>query len=214
MARLEAPAADANIGKENRTGVLKMFWTKIHGEELQRLQNRIELPTQSSIREASALRTPFYDNGELVRINDGMGTIFLVAAGPGELSTRTYYPLNGNAGDIRAANEAAALFITQESAIDYLRFFMTFLRTGDGESFAIIESLNGFGLVNEDKPDQRKPEDMRLTYEGANADGDAFTYRGYVVYQRELFAVLMLVRNDGTVEMLDDDRMGFIVRLN
>ena len=191
-----------------------MFWTKIDGEELQRLQNRIELPAQSSILEASALRTPFYDNGELVKINDGMGTMFMVAAGPGELSARTYYPLNGNAADIRAANEAAALFITQENAIDYLRFFMTFLRTGDGDSFAIIESLNGFALVNEDKPDQRKPEDMRLVYEGANADGDAFTFRGYVVYQRELFAVLMLVRKDGIVEMLDDNPMGLIVRLN
>jgi hypothetical protein len=48
---------------------------------------------------------------------------------------------------------------------------------------------------------------MRLVYEGANADDDAFTFRGYVVYQRELFAVLMLVRKDGIVEMLDDNPM-------
>ena len=91
---------------------------------------------------------------------------------------------------------------------------MTFLRTGDGDSFAIIEFLNGFTLVDEDRPDQRKPEDMRLVYEGANADGDAFTFRGYVAYQRQLFAVSMLVRKNGIVEMLDDDPMGFIVRLN
>ena len=190
-----------------------MFWTKIDGEELQRLQKRIELPTQSSILEASALRTPFYDNGELVRINDGMGTMFMVAAGPGELSARMYYPLNGEGSDIHAANKAAGLAITQDNAIDYLRFFTTFLWTDDGESFAIIESLNGYALVNEDKPDQRKPEDMRLVYEGADAEGDTFAFRGYMAYQSELFGVSMLVRKNGIVEMLDDDPMGFIVRL-
>src|ERR1700738_3041251 len=65
-----------------------MSWTKIHGEELQRLQTRLEWPPQSTILEASTLRTPFYHNGELVRMNDGMGTMFMVAAGPGELSAR------------------------------------------------------------------------------------------------------------------------------
>ena len=42
----------------------------------------------------------------------------------------------------------------------------------------------------------------------------AGVFRDYLGYQRELFAVLMLVRKDGIVEMLDDDRMGFIVWLN
>jgi hypothetical protein len=77
------------------------------------------------------LRTPFYDNGELVKINDGRGNVF-----------------------------------------------------------------------------------VRLVYEGANTDGDAFTFRGYMAYQSQLFGVSMLVRENGTVEMLDDDPMGFIVRLN
>ena len=52
-----------------------MSWTKIQGDELQRLQKRLEMPPQSTILEASTLRTPFYQNGELVKMNDGMGTI-------------------------------------------------------------------------------------------------------------------------------------------
>jgi hypothetical protein len=59
---------------------------------------------------------------------------------------------------------AAELDITQENAGDYLRFFMTFLRTGEGESFKVIESLSGYALVNDEKPEQRKPEDMRLVW--------------------------------------------------
>ena len=60
-----------------------MSWTKIHGDELQRLQTRLDMPPQSTILEASSLRTPFYHNGELVKMNDGTGTMFMVAAGPG-----------------------------------------------------------------------------------------------------------------------------------
>ena len=103
-----------------------MSWTKIQGDELQRLQTRLEMPPQSTILEASTLRTPFYHNGELVKMTDGMGCMFMVAAGPGELFQREYYPLNGASAEIHAANEAAGLVITQDNAGDYLRFFMTF----------------------------------------------------------------------------------------
>ena len=45
-----------------------MSWTKIQGDELQRLQERLEMPPQSTNLEASTLRTPFYHNGELVKM--------------------------------------------------------------------------------------------------------------------------------------------------
>ena len=112
------------------------------------------------------------------------------------------------------ANKAAKLVITQENAGDYLRFFMTFLRTGEGESFKVIESLSGYALVNDEKPEQRKPEDMRLVCDGMNADDDAFAFRGYVAYANELFGVSMRVHKNGDVEMLDDDPLGRIVRLH
>ena len=84
-----------------------MSWTKIQGEELQRLRTRLDLsPPQSSTLEASTLRTPFYSNGALVKINDGVDNVFMVAAGPGEISAREYYPLNGRSVDIYAANMA------------------------------------------------------------------------------------------------------------
>jgi hypothetical protein len=104
--------------------------------------------------------------------------------------------------------------ITPDNVNEYFWLFMAFVRNGEGEPFAIIESLNGFGLVNKDKPGQRKPEDMRLTYEGANAEGNIFGFRGYMVYQSQLFGISMPVRKNGLVEMLDDDPLGFIVRLH
>jgi hypothetical protein len=191
-----------------------MSWTKIQGEELQRLQERLELPQQCTSLEASTLRTPFYQNGELVRMHDGTGAMFMVAAGQGELSAREYYPLNGNSDEIRAANDAAGLALTRDNAIDYVRFFTTFLRMEDGEPFVIVESLNGYRLVNDDKPDQQKPEDMRFVCVGETADGEAFAFKGYMAYHDELFGVSMRVHKNGAVEMLDDDPIGFIVRLH
>ena len=91
---------------------------------------------------------------------------------------------------------------------------MTFLRTGEGESFKAIESLSGYALVNDEKPEQRKPEDMRLVCDGVNGDDDAFAFRGYVAYANELFGVSMRVHKNGDVEMLDDDPLGRIVRLH
>lgn len=188
-----------------------MFWTEIEGEELQRLRSRIELQAQTAILEASTLRTPFYHNAELVKINDGMGTMFMVAVGPGEISAREYYPLNGNGADIHAANKAAKLVITQDNAGDYLRYFTAFLRNDEGEPFAIIESLNGFGLVGKDRQTQQKPDDMRLVCEGANEEGNVFAFRGYMAYEGQMFGVSVLVHTNGYVEMLNDDPMGFIV---
>jgi hypothetical protein len=190
-----------------------MSWTKIQGEELQRLQERLELTQQSTSLEASTLRPPFYQNGDLVKMDDGAGAMFMVAAGQGELSAREYFPLNGKSPDIRAANDAAGLVITRDNAVDYVRFFTTFLRMKDGEPFVIVESLNGYRLVNDDKPDQRMPEDMRFVCMGEIADGDAFVLKGYMAYHGELFGVSMCVLKNGYVEMLDDDPMGFIVRL-
>jgi hypothetical protein len=38
----------------------------------------------------------------------------------------------------------------------------------------VIESLSGYGLVNDEKTEQRKPEDMRLVCDGVNADDPIF----------------------------------------
>ncbi|WP_156964449.1 hypothetical protein [Methylocapsa aurea] len=191
-----------------------MSWTKIiQGEELTRLHERLDLPPHYTIQEASTMQAPFYRNGELVKMIIDMDLAFMVAAGPGDLSAQEYYPLTGKSADIHAANEAAGLALTRDNVIAYVRFFTTFLQTDAGESFVIVESLNGYRLVNEDKPDQRMPEDMRFVCMGETADGDAFAFKGYMVYQGVLFGVSMRVQKNGYVEMLDDDPMGFIVRL-
>ena len=78
----------------------------------------------------------------------------------------------------------------------------TFLRTDDGEPFVIVESLSGYRLVNDDKPDQRIPEDMRFVCMDEIADGDAFVLKGYMAYHGILFGVSMCVLKNGYVEML------------
>jgi hypothetical protein len=191
-----------------------MSWKKIQGDELERLQDRFEMPPQTTIREAATLRTPFYHNGELVRMTDGTSTMFMVAAGSGDLFQRDYYPLNGTGADIHAANKAAGLVLTLDNAIYYLLFFTLFLQMEDGEPCMIVESLDGYTLVNESRPGQRIPEDLRFICLNEAGEGDGFLFKGYMAYRGELFRVSMRVYQNGNVEMLDDHPMGRIVRLH
>jgi hypothetical protein len=87
----------------------------------------------------------------------------------------------------------AALVITRENVIQYLRFSTMSLRNADGKTFDIIESPDGFRL---DGP-QRPPEDMRCA--GENAEGDVFTCRGYMARRGQMFSISMF-RRSGHVE--------------
>jgi hypothetical protein len=75
----------------------------------------LELPSHYTLQEASTLRTPFYRNGELVRLTVDMDLAFMIAAGPGELAAREYIPLTRISADICAANEAAGLVLPSPS---------------------------------------------------------------------------------------------------
>lgn len=165
----------------------------------------------SRFENAEVAKAPFYTNGDIVRVSNGKKSAFMVAAGTGDLGSRSFYPLNGTVEDMFRANQAAGLNITEENAIEYLRFFHEHLRTQSGERFEIIESLGGFCLMDERGRHRPKPADMRLVYAGSFTDQD-FAFRGYVTYEGCLWAVRTLVRTSGAVEMMDDEPQGIIVR--
>lgn len=190
-----------------------MSWIRIHGEELRCLQSRFALPTDATAVEAAYIDAPFYSNGGVMKLSVDNGVAYMVAAGRGDLSTRSFYPLRGSSADIHAANEAAGLVVTPYTVLDYVRFFTGFLVNDDGQSFALAESLEGYGLINADKPDQGKPSDMRLAYCGLDPEGDRFGCRGYMVFDGILFDVTLSVDKIGHVSMVDDEPLGCIVRL-
>ncbi|WGJ16382.1 hypothetical protein QEV83_09170 [Methylocapsa sp. D3K7] len=96
----------------------------------------------------------------------------------------------------------------------YLLFFTLFLQLEDGEPCMIVESLDGYTLVNENKPHQRIREDLRFVCFNDAAEEECFLFKGYMVYRGELFRVSMRVYKNGNVEMLDDHPMGRLVRLH
>lgn len=187
-----------------------MEWMPLTGETLARLESQFIMPSGTSLREAVTAKPSFYTNGDIVRASNGEGSASLVAAGRGDLGSRSFYPLNGSVEDIFDANDAAGLYITEENAIEYLRFFHDYLSDPSGERFVIMESLDGFCLIDEEHRHRPKPTDMRLVYKGSPSEGD-FAFRAYVTFRGELSEATMVVHADGSVEMAEEEPQGHII---
>lgn len=187
-----------------------MDWKPIIGEDLARLEAQFIMSRGACFREGAVAKAPFYTRGDIVRVSDGKSNVFMVAAGTGDLESRSFYPLNGPGCDIMNANDAAGLSISEENAMAYLRFFHDHLRDDSGERFAIVESLDGFCLIDKEQQYRPKPADMRLTYAGSPLEQN-FAFRSYVTYQNRLSAVTSLVCANGAVHMLNEEPQGFLV---
>lgn len=186
-----------------------MDWIPIIGENLARLESQFIVPPQSRFREGAIAKAPFYTQGDIVRVSNGKSNVFMVAVGTGDLESRLFLPLNGPASDIFDANDAAGLNITEENAMEYLRFFHDHARAPLGP-FVIMESLDGFCLIDKQNRPRPKPVDMRLVYKGSPSEGD-FAFRAYITFQGEISAATMVVHANGSVEMTEEEPQGYIV---
>ncbi len=149
---------------------------------------------------------PFYKNVALVRVADsswdkGIGPFWFLAK-QGQM-----FHLDGSSTPIHEANELAPVEITEENALDYLRFFCYFVH-GDEGPFLIIED------IEDDAFDHSKMDDaMRkviegsiqpASYEGKNEKGE-FQTTGMVLYGDALFAARFSMTENGLIEMTDDE---------
>lgn len=187
-----------------------MDWMPIIGENLARLEAQFIMSPGARFREGAVVKAPFYAHGDIVRVSNGQSNVFMVAAGAGALESRTFHPLNGPVSDIFEANDAAGLSISEENAIEYLRFFHDHLRDPSGERFVIMESLDGFCLIDKERQHRPRPADMRLVYAGSPLEQN-FAFRSYVTYQGRLSAVTSVVCVNGAVHMLKDEPQGFLI---
>jgi hypothetical protein len=195
-----------------------MSWSKIEGEEFEFQVLRDMLDQHMDVSSLEALRrsTPFYRNGELVSVTDGTRVSMMVAVGSDRSALRAYYPLNGSVENLREVNKAAELALTEENAGAYLCFFHAAIAIATADNFAVVESLDGYGVIGADGKHWKKPADMSLLCLGLgmNDTDDAFLLWGHALYSDDLHAVHFQIDKEGWVELLDNDRIGRIVRLH
>ena len=149
---------------------------------------------------------PFYNTIALVKVDD---TTWPANTGPFWFLAKQgkMFLLDGSSAPIHEANEADPIRVTEENALEYLRFFCYFVH-GDEGPFFIIEDINHPAI------DTAKMEDgMRKTIEGAllpasfegKTDDGTFEASGMVLYGNALFSARFAMSENGMIEMIDDD---------
>ncbi len=149
---------------------------------------------------------PFYKDIAMVRVSDrswppGTGPFWFLA------KQGRMFHLDGSSTPIHEANEAGPIDVSDENALDYLRFFCYFVHGDDGP-FLIVEDLD------DDAFDAGKMDDAMkkvlegsirpAAFEGKNEKGELQT-SGMVLYGDALFAARFSMTENGLIEMVDDE---------
>lgn len=135
-------------------------WVTLEGEEVARVleqNNPIDGKYEVLVErtQVAALILPFYDQARLIRLTDptwikeNLKIYYLVEQG-------NLYRLNGTSPPIHAINEKTKINLTEENALDYLRFFSFFVRGNEGP-FLIVEDMG-----NPDIPQDMDAECKRV----------------------------------------------------
>jgi len=185
-------------------------WTQIKGEVLAELYSEIG-PVDGSISVNSATTgcywqpLPWYQNAVLLRLTDStwqpeeLSLYYLVINGQ-------LHRLDGTSPPIHAVNQLAPIEITEDNAIEYLKFFCFFVHGEEGP-FYIIETTEDRFLPKIIAPDSLtvftdnvKP----VEFKGVDSKGQ-FQFSAIDFYANALFQANFLIPANGTIEMTDDN---------
>jgi AAA+ superfamily predicted ATPase len=125
--------------------------------------------------------------------------------------------LDGSSGPIHEVNASDPLEFSDQTVLDYIRFFFYFVR-GEG-AFVLIESPDELSAPPHESTGELGDTSDELTLEEARRKIRALELRSTesteswladatVAYQGELFACLVAVDSSGMIEMVEDDPFG------
>jgi len=186
-------------------------WQKVPGvqtEPFLKLINPIQgkhnaSPSTSSVEWA---QLPFYNTIALVRIND---TAWPANTGPFWFLAKQgrMFLLDGSSAPIHDANEADPVKVTEQNALEYLRFFCYFVH-GDEGPFLIVENID-HPAIDKTKLDDSKRKVLEeairpAAFEGKTDSGN-LEASAMVLYGNALFSARFSMTENGMIEMTDDE---------
>lgn len=148
---------------------------------------------------------PWYENVSLIRITDagwapeGLVVYFL------ELGDELFR-LDGASPPIHEVNARAPITLSEDNAVDYLKFFCFFVRGEEGPFFLLESSDDPWIPETEDPlfPSTIASSAAPVEYVGHNAAGH-YRCDATVFYADALFKANFEVHPTGMVEMIDDE---------
>lgn len=202
-------------GPPAETFVDQLDWHAFEPEELARMPPLPPGTLPLKLEGARWAHLDFYDDHLLIEIR------FLNTDGPDRLygihSPEGTSWLDGKSTPIHDTNSAESLILSDDTAHEYVRFFIYFVR-GDGGPFVLIESPDQIAL-GEAGADTARQDDLseRLTKArnavaevSPSAEQNEFVGGRWkrnvaVAYDGVLFKSTLEIEPDGLVEMTDDD---------
>jgi hypothetical protein len=186
-------------------------WQKVPGAQTEpflKLINPIQgkhnaAPATASVEWA---QLPFYTTIALVRIDD---TAWPAKTGPFWYLAKQgrMFLLDGSSAPIHDANEADPIKVTEQNALDYLRFFCYFVH-GDEGPFLIVENIDHPALDKSKLDDAKRKviEDAirPAAFEGTTPAG-ALEASAMVLYGNAIFSARFSMTANGMIEMIDDE---------
>ena len=186
-------------------------WQKVSGAQVEpflKLINPIQNKHTASPASATVewCQLPFYTTVALVRVND---TAWAPNTGPFWFLAKQgrMFLLDGSSAPIHDANEADPVNVTEQTALDYLRFFCYFVH-GDEGPFLVVEDIDHPAL-DKDKLEgaTRKVIEGAIrpaAFEGKTGEG-ALEASAMVLYGNALFSARFSMTQNGMIEMIDDE---------
>jgi AAA+ superfamily predicted ATPase len=156
-----------------------------------------------TVADARCARLPFYRNHELLELRlkgvPNLERLFLLFAGDDALW------LDGTSTAIHDANAAEVLALTDATVLDYVRFFLFFVR-GDSGAFTLLESPEEITpkTVSVETLAERRGQVTPFRLRVPGADG-RFGVEATVAYGDALFSAVFAVEAAGNIEMVEDD---------
>ncbi len=163
-----------------------------------------------AVLRASRARLPFYGEHELFDLLlhgvQGIERAVLLRS-PSHMQW-----LDGQSSPIHAVNELESLQLTEETVLDYVRFFLFAIR-GDQGAFVLIEDPGELTAASCGAAEQAGEPATRLAAARAkwqplhvdgHADDGRFRAQATVAYAGGLFASVFAVKRNGEIEMVDD----------
>jgi len=186
-------------------------WQTVTGPQMEpflKLINPIQAKHTASESSATVewAQMPFYNTIALLRVDD---TMWPTSTGPFWFLAKQgrMFLLDGSSAPIHEANEADPITVTEEKALEYLRFFCYFVH-GDEGPFLIVEDINHPALDKSklDATTRKVIEDALrpATFEGKTDEGN-FEASAMVLYGNALFSARFSISENGMIEMIDDE---------
>lgn len=149
---------------------------------------------------------PFYKDHSLVEVTDHDSNPPRVVTIVLKKSDSTIHILNGTNEPIYALNDEVPIFLDEESAKLYARFFFHYVRGRHG-SFQIVENTDEMNWREEPAPNARKALGKMISPLTLVDDlgGEGFTFRASIIFKDSLFEASLNVSRDGLVNISDQE---------